>query len=313
MTIYFICPDLNAPSGGIKQIYRQVDVLNKHNIRATVMHKTRGFRCDWFKNTTQIVYREELEFTDKDIVVLPEAHGPLMGRLFPKTKKVIFNQGCFQTFAKYPLYTPAKETPYTHPEVIGTIVTSDASEEYMRFVFPQAKVVRITIGIDKETFYPAKKKKQICFMPRKLIEDARQIVNILRLHNTDIPLIPIENMSQEETAKIMRESLLFLSFNYHEGFGMPPLEAMASGCYVIGYAGQGGDEYFNEYTTKIPDGEIIDFVKAIQTALKDPALEDKGKKASEWAHEHYSLEKEEKSIVDAWNRLLKEYMNSYKV
>ena len=43
MVIYFICPDINKPTGGIKQIYRQVDVLNNNSFNAFVLHKETGF------------------------------------------------------------------------------------------------------------------------------------------------------------------------------------------------------------------------------------------------------------------------------
>ena len=35
--IYFICPNNKLISGGVKQIYRQVEVLNNHGIDAYVL------------------------------------------------------------------------------------------------------------------------------------------------------------------------------------------------------------------------------------------------------------------------------------
>mgnify|MGYP001101356171 FL=1 len=54
--IYFICPDLNTPTGGIKQLYRQVDVLNKNGFKAYVVHGHRHFKVNWFKNETPVVW-----------------------------------------------------------------------------------------------------------------------------------------------------------------------------------------------------------------------------------------------------------------
>jgi hypothetical protein len=34
--IFFITPDINTPTGGIKQLYRQVDVLNKNGFDAYI-------------------------------------------------------------------------------------------------------------------------------------------------------------------------------------------------------------------------------------------------------------------------------------
>ena len=55
--IYFFCIDDGKPAGGIRKIYRQVDVLNKHGFSAFVLHPKRGMRCDWFKNQTKIRYK----------------------------------------------------------------------------------------------------------------------------------------------------------------------------------------------------------------------------------------------------------------
>ena len=50
--------------------------------------------------------------------------------------------------------------------------------------------------------------------------------------------------SEAAVADILRESQVFLSFGHPEGFGLPPAEALACGCLVIGYHGGGGREYF---------------------------------------------------------------------
>jgi len=45
-------------------------------------------------------------------------------------------------------------------------------------------------------------------------------------------------------ADILRSSRVFLSFSQREGFGLPPLEALACGCAVVGYHGFGGRALF---------------------------------------------------------------------
>ena len=48
------CDD--APWGGVRKIYRFVDILNGAGIDAAVFHAVRGFRCSWFANETRVVY-----------------------------------------------------------------------------------------------------------------------------------------------------------------------------------------------------------------------------------------------------------------
>src|SRR5882672_1585226 len=79
----------------------------------------------------------------------------------------------------YPLAGRVK-TPYMHPEVIGTIVVSEDSRKYLEYVFPKLPIYRIRYRINPTLYYPQEKKKQICFMPRKNVEDARQVLYMLR-------------------------------------------------------------------------------------------------------------------------------------
>ena len=54
--LLFICDDVNSPTGGVKQIYRQVDVLNSNGFNAFVLHRHYRFKCTWFKNQTHVAY-----------------------------------------------------------------------------------------------------------------------------------------------------------------------------------------------------------------------------------------------------------------
>jgi glycosyltransferase involved in cell wall biosynthesis len=48
---------------------------------------------------------------------------------------------------------------------------------------------------------------------------------------------------EAEVAQRLGESAIFLSLSRLEGVGLPPLEAMASGCLVVGFTGGGGAEF----------------------------------------------------------------------
>jgi len=185
-----------------------------------------------------------------------------------------------------------QKTPYHQPNVLATIVASNDALAYMNYTFPNLKTYKMTLGIDTTVFsYADKKQKQICFMPRKLTDDVRQVILILKLRGKlkDWKLVPIDNKTEQEVAEIMKQSTFFLSFNHREGFGLPPVEAMACGCYVVGYHGQGGKEYF----------------KPEFSSLKSPeTILEKGKKASEYIFSHYAMAKEEEDTIKIWNDIL---------
>lgn len=353
--IFFISPDIRSPAGGVKQLYRQVDILNKNGFEAYIIHSRYGFKCTWFDNTTPVLYNAGLYldlagknrqkanqnwlfhfkrvckdvlklrktirriknkkwdtiFNDNDILVFPEIYGSGIDWVLPNNDKVIYNQNCYYTFNGFGLKNTA--TLYTSSKIKGIIVASEDAKNYINYAFPGSNLFRIHYGIDKNVFnYSVNKKKQIAFMPRKLKEDIVQVINILKIKNSlkDWDLVEIVNLPEREVSKILKESALFLSFNNREGFGMPPVEAMACGCIVIGYTGKGGDEYFKEnFSYPIAERDIQSFAKTIEQVISayennsQPFLE-KGRMASDFVLKEYSLEVEAQDIINVWNNIL---------
>lgn len=342
--IYFVCPNTTHITGGVKQIYKQVQILNKNGISAYVLLEKEGENNSWltsydvpikyspylfekiryYFSDIKISIKKKLKLyclqkksekiDDNAILVFPEIYGIYISELFPDTPKVIFNQGCYLTFSGFSLNKDYPITPYTDKRTLATIVASEDALSYLKYTFPNSKIYRMILGIDHTIFnYSDKKNKQICFMPRKMEEDIIQVFHILKQRGNikDWKLISIDNKTEKEVAEIMKESAFFLSFNRNEGFGLPAAEAMACGCYVIGYHGQGGKEYFKpEYSSVIEVGNIIAYVKKIEEMIaiyeKDPSFFlEKGEKASAFILSNYSKEKEEERILNIWNQLLR--------
>ena len=355
--IFFVTPDINSPTGGIKQLYRQVDVLNNNGFDAFILHQKAGFKCTWFKNDTKIEYHktifEDLEnlisesvskeysallkfkiaaskkikkflsfkktknisIHKNDIFVFAEVYGPEICTLLKGNKKVIYNQGAYQSFFHYNLNLNYKESPYISSELIATIVNSEDAKNYISYVFPKIKVERVRYGIDSKNFYFSdKKKKKIAFMPRRLRPDLLQVINILKFRGilNDWELVEIHNMNEQEVADNLRDCAIFLSFSINEGFGMPPAEAMACGCLVVGYSGKGGREFFkDDFCYPIEDRDVVSFAKKLEEVILNYNINanpfiDMGKKASEFILSEYSMEMEEKTIVKTWNSILKD-------
>jgi glycosyltransferase involved in cell wall biosynthesis len=53
-------------------------------------------------------------------------------------------------------------------------------------------------------------------------------------------------MTPDDVAKTLGTCHLFLATGFPEGCPLPPLEAMASGCIVTGFAGYGGWDYMRQ-------------------------------------------------------------------
>jgi hypothetical protein len=342
MPIYYRCPDTERPYGGIRVIYRHVDILNRHGFEASVLHDQAPFRCAWFENETAIAYmrsqpsssarfrlrvlrpgtrrsRSATRFGDTrvravgadDVLVVPEVMA-WQERNRAAGVRVIFNQSGYLTFSGWPDAWEPMEDPYRDPTLRAVIVASETTEAYVRSAFPDLAVVRIHLSIDPELFaYQADKKPQIAFMPRRNAGHAKEVITLLKIRSALVgwDVVPLEGMTEAETASVLRDSAVFLSFGHPEGFGLPPAEAMRCGCVVIGYDGIGGREYFlPAHAFPIGFGDVLRYVETVEYVLgqlknDSSSLRQMTKRASDFIASRYSPQREESDLLRFWRAI----------
>jgi glycosyltransferase involved in cell wall biosynthesis len=92
-------------------------------------------------------------------------------------------------------------------------------------------------------------KVRVAWMPRKNRAVAGQVqqiaLYILRKHATllEVEWVSLHDLTYEQVAAELSSCHIFLVTSFAEGFGLPPIEAMASGCVPVGFSGLGGWEY----------------------------------------------------------------------
>jgi hypothetical protein len=304
-TAYFVCPDDNHPYGGIRVTYRFVDTLNAAGIRAAVVHRSARFRCTWFDNDTRVIGARKVIFEKGDLLVLPEWYRSSIPRFAPGVPNLVFNQNTYETFTNVSRNANSNE-PVVSADTIGIVVVSDDNLKYANLCFPRISVERIKLGIDTNIFHEALegKTKSIAFMPRKRLKELNQILHILQLRDSleGWTPCPIQGLSETETARVLASSAVFLALNEREGFGLPPLEAMASGCAVVGFSGGVGREYMLEdCTIPISDGDVTAFVLALESILtrwgRDESLRVMTTQAVDVAKREFSRESERRDVV----------------
>jgi Glycosyl transferases group 1 len=269
--VYYLCSDSDRPVGGNRTIYRHVDALNSAGISAVVVHHKSGFACSWFDHQTPVIGSKTVTLTPRDILVIPEFYGPSLSKLPVGPRVVIFNQNAYQTFSGVSAASPG--APYR--DVLGIeaiLVVSKDNEDYLRHAFPELRIERVRNAVDGEIFYPGATAtgRRVAVMPRRRPADCAQVLHLLRTRGclNTWEVVRIEGYSERETADAMRSCAIFLSFSEREGFGMPPAEAMACGCYVIGFTGMGGREFFDPaMSSPVEEGDILAFAKAAEKAL----------------------------------------------
>ena len=310
--ILLLCPDNDSPSGGVRRLYRHADVLRAHGHAAAMVHERPGFRCTWFANDTPVIAMSEADLTTNDYLMIPDIFVALLPNLAPGVPKVIFNQNAYLTFSGWPVEGWDGKPPYRHPDVIATFAVSDDNIEYLRYSFPELPVHRIHYGIDP-LFAPRwPKRRELAYMPRKNAQDVVQVLNILRCRGAlnGWELTAIDALPEHEVAERLRSCAAFFSFGNPEGCPLPPLEAMASGCVVVGYHGRGGREYFDQaFSYPVEAGDIVGFARAVEEMLaREQAgpgtMERQAKQAMEFVRGKYPPEQEAKDIMEIWRTIL---------
>jgi glycosyltransferase involved in cell wall biosynthesis len=273
-TVYYLSPDDNVPSGGIRVLYRHVDVLNASGREAAVLHAGRGFRADWFVNDTRVLSARDVTLGPADILVVPEFYGPGLGTLPPGCRKVVFNQNAYQTFDQVPFAATAAGAPYAGVSGIEALLTvSQDNAALLRYAFPDLPVHIARVVVDERVFHPGERPpgRRLGYMPRRRATEQEQLLHMLRSRGCleGWELVAIDGLTEAQTAAALRDCAVFLSFSEREGFGLPPAEAMASGAYVVGFTGLAGREYFDpSYCAPVAEADLLAFASAVEQALR---------------------------------------------
>lgn len=349
MTIFYICPWAEKPTGGIKQIFRHVEALAAAGFDSHVLvldstipnwfdspapvatvnpprFKLIPRRSDWKKNRIDWIglpvspfinmggskEKNKRRLDSNDILVLPEYPGKKLKPCGFGSRLAIFNQNAHYTFAGFSYDDDTGESIY-RKDLLAALAVSNHTAEYLKFAFPDLRVLLTPNGVDGARFHPGAtaKKRQIAFMPRKLPSNIVQVLQMLQSRGSlkGWALCPIDGMDEASVATSLRESAIFLSTCNDEGFGLPPLEAAASGCVVVGYTGHAAREFMlHEYCYPVGQGDVLAFAQTLEKLLAEfdanPArLLQQGMAYAQFARTDYSKEREAQHVVAAWNEI----------
>jgi glycosyltransferase involved in cell wall biosynthesis len=304
--VYYLCPDYSVPSGGIRAIYRHVDILNQAGVEAAVLHHSNGFACRWFEHDTRTLGVPAVQISPADVLVVPEIYGPFLDRL-PRTPRLVaFSQNAYLTFEHVP---PGPSPPYG---IFAAALTVSAdSAEYLRFAFPGLEVSIVPNGIDPAVFHPRPEPppRRLALMPRKRHEEAEEILRLLGERLRGWEVVRIEGASEAEAAAALRSAPIFLALGRREGFGLPAAEAMASGCLTVGFPAFGGREIFGSDTSvAVEDGDVLGAARAVAEAIeryeRDPAsVREQGARAAERVAREHTLERQAGALLDFYTGL----------
>jgi len=300
---------LSFPAGGVAVIYRHAEILSDHGIPAFVALPSKPAVDFYDTHAPLIVHGGKLDPQPGDVWVIPEGWREYMEALkSAPVKRIVFCQNQY-----YVAFTENPYAGFSEFDVDGVIASSESVRSFFQDVYELPRIPLIPCAIDPAIYFPSPaKRRQIAYMPRKLPEDAAFIYNAFRRRHrryADLPWVAIGGTTQREAAAIMAASEVFLSLSHKESFGLPPLEAMACGCLVAGFHGDGGREYMtSENGWWAETGDWKACVDGLAEALDllncgGPALAARRESMAATVR-HYSPERMEAELLGYWQGLL---------
>ena len=311
--IIYILEPFPVPFGGVATIYQHVELLSKNSLPAYVALRERP-PIDYYGTTAPLLVGGNLQPERGDIFVIPEGFSVYVNALMrTPAKRLMFCQN------QYNLpFAPTPRPGVGEFGVHGIIASIKAVQKFFADVYGLADLPLLPCAIDTQRFAAAKhKKRQIAFMPRKLVAEAHFIAATFKRRYPQhawVPWVQIDKVTQAQAAQIMGESAVFLSLSHQESFGLPPLEAMACGCLVAGYHGDGGREYMTPQNGWWAEtGDWLACIDGLAAAIE---MFDRGKfearrRAAKETVEQYSVSRLEAALIKYWQRELSEPLPEY--
>jgi len=273
--IYVTVKNLDQPIGGVIVQAAHVASLRRAGFDAKIASTHEGGLPSWVDQEAIFENSKQLAIRPDDILVM---HDSLPRHVFDRflsmpVRHVFFCQNHYFLGGTLQPHERLSDFP-----IDAFLCVSEPIAAHLRDVHGVADPVVIRPAIRPVIGQADEKKIQVCYMPRKrMIECGSVIYGFQYLYPqiAGTPFVSIHNRHPNDVAAIMAESAVFLSLSRNEGLGLPPLEAMAAGCVVVGYHGGGGLDYATPangrwYDEAMPDNLVHLLAETITSLRTDP-------------------------------------------
>jgi len=261
---YYVLPGVGI-YGGVKKAFQCVDFLTRLDLPARIATPG-GEVVNWFEHGAQTVAREDVPdlATSEDILLFSLPQDAAFVLDVPASRRIVHMQGAntsadSELIARYPQFDFISH---------GHHMSMKLSEQGVAAPYVPNSVSAVFETGDR--FYVS---STVAVMPRKGHDVLDWLAEEL---GESVRFTVIDGQTERQTAKLLQAADIFLAISAHEAFGLPALEAMAAGCCVIGYPGDGGYEFMHHGTSAhvVPNGDRQGLLEALRFCLDRPRYRD---------------------------------------
>jgi tetratricopeptide (TPR) repeat protein len=309
--IFYFCPDLVVKSGGVRRLYRHVDILVRNGFPAAILHTKRNFIPPDQPDAPIEYLQNPGALKKNDIVVIPEGFPGLMLKLrdLPIRRFVIALSWSY-IFSMMPDGLDWRDFNIERVLVVCPVIGEMVSWS-MGLPF---HIIDFEINPNLYHYQPQIKKRKIVYIQRKA-NDIDAFRRLLASRDRDyvrkFEWVGLNDLGEADYAAQVREASIFLNLSTAEGLLVGCLEAMSAGCIIAGFNSIGGQDLLigegsSQNSILAQNGDYVSLAYHIEPVLKDllcnnshlwkPMIQN-GLRITA----HHTTAVEEKSLIDFWS------------
>jgi hypothetical protein len=255
MKVYYYCPNLNHPSGGMGVLFKQAKILADNGYDVNLLYEGDGvFNPTWMEFSIEHIPKVRINglgsirIDSNDLLVIPEGFGNLIDSTKNmKCKRTVLAQSWIYIYTSMPQPKSWKESG-----IERVISVSQGITEYIQKYMPGIKVSQYKQSISPIFKSNLDKEFKVCYSSSRSNTqqmNTQNLINIVkssdkRLRN--VQFVELKGMSKQQFANELADCAFCLYTDEIAGFGTLPLEAMACNTHVVGFSNIGNKEYVRE-------------------------------------------------------------------
>jgi len=252
MKVYYYCPNMNSPSGGMGVLFKQAKILAENGYDVTLLYEGDGiFNPTWMEFSISHIPKVRingigsLRIDSNDLLVIPEGFGNIIDYTKNmKCKRTVLAQSWIYIYTSMPQPKSWKESG-----IEKVISVSQGISEYI-----QKHMLGIEVEQYKQSISPIFKSNldkafKVCYSSSRSNTqqmNTHNLINIIKSSDKrlkNVQFVELKGMSKQQFANELADCAFCLYTDEIAGFGTLPLEAMACNTHVIGFSNIGNKEY----------------------------------------------------------------------